>query len=69
LLRDGWAVVVRYDSAHGYAHRDLLDASGNNVDKLFLGPSTRYAEIVSAAIDDIKLNWPDYRRAFTRRRR
>src|SRR5262249_52421041 len=27
--------IVRYDTAHGFVHRDLLDRAGHNVDKLY----------------------------------
>lgn len=29
---DRWYPVVRYDSAHGQPHRDLLDATGGVID-------------------------------------
>jgi hypothetical protein len=49
--------VVRYDTAHDYAHRDRLDRVGRNVEKLYLGNASRYAEILDEAIAKIKTDW------------
>lgn len=57
--------VVRYDTAHGYPHRDLLDANGDTISKTPIGGSLNYA--LGTAIDDIKDNWERYRLAFVRR--
>ena len=62
-----WHPVVRYDSGHGYGHRDRLDRHGRNIEKLYLGLSVHFAEIVTSGIDDIKTNWQSYREAFLRR--
>lgn len=61
-----WYNVVRYDGAHGYAHRDVLDAQGRTVRKEPL--NLPYAEAVQYAREDIEENWPRYRREFLRRR-
>ena len=57
--------VVRYDSAHGAAHRDILDRTGRVIDKHWIFNKT-YAEVATDAIADIKANWPTYREAFER---
>ena len=56
--------VVRYDTAHGFAHRDLLDRNGRNVDKLYLGEAAQFAQVLDDAIADIKANWSAYLMAF-----
>ena len=62
-----WRPIVRYDSARGYAHRDLLDLDGRNIEQLYLGTIELYAEIVTNGINDIKVNWPIYRENFLSR--
>ncbi|HEY7034776.1 MAG TPA: hypothetical protein VH482_25780 [Thermomicrobiales bacterium] len=56
--------VVRYDTAHGFAHRDLLDRAGHNVDKLYLGDESRFGRVLDDAIADIKANWADHLESF-----
>jgi hypothetical protein len=56
--------VVRYDTAHGFAHRDLLDRAGRNVDKLYLGDESRFGQVLDQAIADIKVNWTTYLERF-----
>ncbi|HEX5503626.1 MAG TPA: hypothetical protein VFW96_13465 [Thermomicrobiales bacterium] len=56
--------VVRYDAAHGQPHRDLLDATGHNIDKLWYGSAYTYAQVVQIAIADLRTNWPQYRADF-----
>jgi hypothetical protein len=60
--------VVRYDTAHGFAHRDMLDAVGSTRywDRMSERPS--YRESLSDAIQDIKNNWRRYREDFLRSR-
>lgn len=58
--------VVRYDSAHGAAHRDTLDRAGRVVAKDWIS-GTSYADVVTEAIADIKSNWQTYRDRFERR--
>ncbi|HEY7031589.1 MAG TPA: hypothetical protein VH482_09695 [Thermomicrobiales bacterium] len=56
--------VVRYDTAHDYAHRDILDWSGHEIAKEWIAGPDRYAEVLTNAITDLKTNWPGYRRDF-----
>ena len=62
MVKGRWLPVVRYDSAHGYAHRDLLDQKGNvSKTPLFnqgLNDALTFAE------SDLKANWLKYKRAF-----
>lgn len=59
--------VVRYDCAHGQAHRDTLDARGRNVEKLWLSQSLSYDDALQHALEDIRARWPQYREGFLRR--
>ena len=58
-----WYPVVRYDTAHGVAHRDLLDIKGH-VKKTPLF-NQDYNDALSFAESDLKTNWLFYKRAFT----
>ena len=55
--------VVRWDSAHGRAHRDLLDPAGNVARKDWID-GTPYAQVVTDAIGEGKRDWRAYRAAF-----
>jgi hypothetical protein len=55
--------VVRYDTAQQMAHRDLLDAEGRNVDKLWF-PGWPYAAALDYARKDILANRRQYREDF-----
>lgn len=54
-----WTPIVRYDTAHGFAHRDWLHADGS-CDKIPLLVED-YGQALNYAEGDIKLNWPLYR--------
>lgn len=55
--------AVRYDSAHGRPHRDILDRRGRVIEKTWIVGKT-YKQIVTEAIADVKANWPTYRARF-----
>ena len=63
-INEKWYPVVRYDTAHGFAHRDFIHFNGS-IDKtsLFL---QNYNEALIFAEDDIKNNWELYREKFLR---
>jgi hypothetical protein len=56
--------VVRYDSWHGEAHRDLLDSEGHVIRKLWLGRTSDYRDIVDQAVKELQDLWEQYRRDF-----
>jgi hypothetical protein len=60
--------VVRYDNAHGAAHRDTLNLAGGLIAKDWIENKPN-AAVVTEAISDIKANWPAYRDKFLRRTR
>lgn len=57
-----WLPVVRYDTEHGYAHRDLLDMKGNKQKTPMF--TKDYNEALTFAEFDIKSNWLLYKQAF-----
>jgi len=63
LFEDQWKPVVRFDTAHGFAHRDLYRRCGGAI-KTPLGMDFRTAR--TFAQDDILANWRRYRDLFLR---
>lgn len=66
-INDKWLPVVRFDTAHGYAHKDLLNPGGTK-EKTLMG-DVSYNELLSQADKDINQNWPRYKERFLRRMR
>ena len=57
-----WHPVVRYDSAHGIAHRDFIHYDGRQ-DKALL-PFRSFADAFTFAQADLNKSWQEYRRRF-----
>lgn len=57
-----WYAVVRYDTAHGFAHRDIMHPDGR-VEKQPL-PWMSYNVAMTYAMQDLKLQWRRFRQAF-----
>jgi hypothetical protein len=54
-----WRPVVRYDTAHGFAHKDIIKANGEVVKQpLFF---ETYNMAFTYATLDLKANWRQYR--------
>lgn len=64
-LYDRWVPVVRYDTAHGFAHKDILNPDGTS-EKILLGDAG-YNEMLAFADKDINGNWQRYRERFLKR--
>lgn len=58
----GWVPVVRYDTAHGFAHCDKLHPY-ETVTKIEMA-ATDYNEALTTAMDDLVNNWKTYRRRY-----
>ena len=59
-----WLPVVRFDTSHGFAHRDLLDATGGKKKTPIFARDLNEALIFAEA--DIKSNWEMYKNDFLR---
>ncbi len=61
-IQDEWRPIVRYDTSHGFAHKDLLHPGGR-VDKqpLYLPD---YNLAFTFAIQDLTIGWSWYRRGY-----
>ena len=62
LLDQVWKPIIRYDTAHGFAHKDIIKADGTQIKQpLFFD---NYNLAFTFAAIDIKSNWKKYRRNF-----
>jgi hypothetical protein len=58
--------VVRYDGAHGFAHRDTLNRRGDLIDKHRLPANLSFGEALQIGERDLRVDWRRYRQAFLR---
>ncbi len=64
LLDDEWRAAVRYDTAHGKPHRDILRPNGDQTKDWFEGYSI--TEVLTIGQKDIMENWQSYRDRFVK---
>jgi hypothetical protein len=57
-----WLPVIRYDTRHGFAHRDLLDRKGNKRKTPMF--TQDFGEALTFAEYDIQSNWRIYKERF-----
>lgn len=62
LVRDEWQAVVRYDTAHGKPHTDVIQPDGTKEKRLLHFPN--FNDAFSYAEEDIKTNWERYRQRY-----
>lgn len=65
LLRGKWQPVIRYDTAHGEPHTDVIRPDGTKEKRLLHFPN--FNDAFSYAEEDIKANWKQYRQRYLRR--
>jgi hypothetical protein len=58
---DKWKEVVRYDCAHGYAHRDSYNLPGERKKRDL---NLRFDDALTLADEDIDDNWEIYKNQF-----
>lgn len=61
FVNNQWREVIRYDSAHGFAHVDRYYLNGRKIKKKL---DLDLSEALTLADEDIKENWKAYQRAF-----
>jgi hypothetical protein len=59
-----WHAIVRYDTAHGRPHKDILHPDGSQDKTEFQGYSRE--EVLTLGERDIKANWQRYRAEYER---
>ena len=64
LMSDQWQPIVRYDTAHGFAHKDIMKANGKTIKQPLFFETYNLAFTYTTI--DLKLNWKKYRKDFSR---
>lgn len=64
FIQGKWIPIVRYDTAHGFAHKDVFKPDGK-VKKIFLGVLD-WADALTFADRDIDENWEKYKHQYLR---
>ena len=64
LFIDQWQPIIRYDTAHGFAHCDVLHPY-DGTRKIALNTSN-YNEALTYAQTDLTTNWQKYRARYER---
>lgn len=67
FIGEEWSPVVRYDTAHGKPHRDILHPDGEQTKDWFEGYSV--AEVLTIGQKDIMENWSVYRERFVKEKK
>lgn len=62
LIDREWAAIVRYDTAHGFAHRDVMHPE-QPPDKTRLHLQD-FGEAYTFAVHDLEMNWRHYRERY-----
>lgn len=61
-INNEWYPVVRYDTAHGFAHKDRLSFKGDVIKEKL--PFSDFNLALTFAEKDLKTNWQEYREYF-----
>jgi hypothetical protein len=61
-LKGHWIPVIRYDTAHGYAHQHVFHAGGRDEKELM--EIEDYNEALTIAENDLRSNWQRYKATF-----
>ncbi len=62
LISEKWQPVVRYDTAHGFAHKDIIKPKGETIKQPLYFETYNIA--FTFATLDLKANWKQYRDTF-----
>jgi hypothetical protein len=63
-IQGKWHTIVRYNTAHGFAHRDVMHPDRTETKTSF--HHWDYAEVLTYGERDLKQNWASYRKAYER---
>ena len=63
-IKDKWYPVVRYDTSHGFFHRDLLNPKGEETKKVI--PIENLTDALTYAEQDLEDRWEWYKEKFKR---
>lgn len=62
LIEGEWRPIVRYDTAHGHPHKDVMHPDGSQSKEEF--PHYSNAEVLTYGQRDIQRKWRQYREAY-----
>ena len=66
FIDNNWFPVIRYDTSHGFAHRDYVHPDGG-IEKTSINIRS-FNEALTFSEDDVKANWELYREKFLKER-
>ena len=61
-INNKWQPIVRYDTAHGFAHKDIIHSDGKTEKQPLYFQSFNIA--LTFAIQDLKILWKWYRESY-----
>lgn len=62
MIGSDWRAIVRYDTAHGYFHQDILSPDGTQKKKIInMGD---FGSALSYAQEDLLKNWEFYKESY-----
>jgi len=64
LISEKWQPIIRYDTAHGFAHKDIIRPDGKTIKQPLFFETFNLA--FTYATIDLKANWKKYRETFER---
>jgi len=64
LISEKWQPIIRYDTAHGFAHKDIIRSDGKTIKQPLFFETFNLA--FTYATIDLKANWKKYRETFER---
>jgi hypothetical protein len=62
LYRSKWRPTIRYDTSHGFAHKDIIYYNGEQEKQPLYFPGLNMA--LTYAIQELKISWRWYRMAY-----
>ncbi|MBI4802507.1 MAG: hypothetical protein HY796_08295 [Elusimicrobia bacterium] len=64
FVKSKWCPIVRYDTRHGFAHKDIVHSSGK-VEKIPL-PVQDFNEALTYAEDELSVEWEFFKMNYLR---
>ncbi len=61
-IEDEWRIIVRYDTAHGFAHKDIIHPNGTTEKQPL--PFMDFNTAFTFAVQDLKVLWDWYKIAY-----
>jgi hypothetical protein len=65
MINGKWVAIVRYDCAHGFFHRDMLQPNGDKEKKAIETPDLKYA--FAFARQDLEDRWEWYKEQYLKK--